>query len=287
MKTSVVLVLFLMLLSCGDSKTTTPATDDSRNFFQLSDNTGYSLDELVTESNDILEMIAKRLLLKSTADVDKENLTTSIKQVTKSLIDLAKNTNITSSVQIIANAVVTYENSLILKRDKPVLEKFFSKIMYLSVMYAKKYDITIPEYRGSSILFHAFGRNDLGKFTTAELTLTSPKWKADIGGGKSFAKIEANESVSESWLLSPKYDLKGKIPREFLIYHISKNLLDYNKIKLMVSTNYNGGNPNKANWDEYSLSDDNTPPKNTWHTIKTPSINFEKYADKQIVIQFW
>ena len=286
MKKTLLLTFFLLFASCSSDKTVTPASDDTRNFFQLSENTGYSLNELVSESNGILEKIAKRHLLSSATDEDKENLTQSFKRINKSLNDIAKETNIISAIKVLRYSIEIYENALILKRDKLILENFFSKIMYLTAIYAKRYNVDIKEMKGSSIIDHTFMRDSLGLFTTAELTLTSPKWESGAGGGNSFAVIQANGTESESWLLSPKYDLKAKLPKTLSISHIVKDLNSYEKISMLISTNYNGGNPNNADWDSYSLSDSQQIPPNTWYTVNTPEINVEKYAGKQIVIAF-
>ncbi|MEE3077858.1 MAG: hypothetical protein VX341_00875, partial [Bdellovibrionota bacterium] len=138
MRITLLLTFFLLVISCGSGNETTSATTDEQNYFTLSEKTGYSLTELLDEGNKILQDVALGLVLNAAAIADRGVIVQAVKDINKALVDISNNVNVENSINIISASVKRYEASLILLRDKEILDSFFSKMMYLSAVYAER-----------------------------------------------------------------------------------------------------------------------------------------------------
>lgn len=285
MRITLLLTFFLLVISCGSGNETTSATTDEQNYFTLSEKTGYSLTELLDEGNKILQDVAQGLVLNAAAIADRGVIVQAVKDINKALVDISNNVNVENSVNIITASVKRYEASLILLRDKEILDSFFSKMMYLSAVYAERLNMEIPRYSGYDLLNLKMSNDVREDYFEVARTNSTPSWEAGNFRGTPFFKFTANQTKSESWLVSPKYDLKDKFPYSLTVNH-TLNTLPYERIKLLISTNYNGNDLDSANWDEYSLDNGLPVPANTWFTTESSPINLEKYTGKKIVIAF-
>ncbi len=90
---------------------------------------------------------------------------------------------------------------------------------------------------------------------------------------------------NEDWLISPAIDLAGRINVNLQIREAINFLTSYADLKVMVSNNYTGGNPNQnGTWSE--LSGFTRPPGNNWVFVDSGNIDISAYDGQTIWIAF-
>ena len=92
-----------------------------------------------------------------------------------------------------------------------------------------------------AIYQHVFNGNDLEPYKALKMKKRSNNWEPYRGSRANYAKVSAKNKEQSSWLFSPKL----KISRIGLMLKINEtvNFPVWEKMKIMISKNYDGGDP--------------------------------------------
>lgn len=143
---------------------------------------------------------------------------------------------------------------------------------------------SLPRKQG--LWAHQFRSQDLKPFQAANFGDANASTWAPFAPGSSvkFAKIQGTtDAKTEAWLLSPRISLSGTELSLMILETVAAPTWD--KFNIMVSTNYENGDPRQAQWD--ILPRENTPeiPAGKWTDFQT-SFDLSVYAGKTIVLAF-
>lgn len=130
-----------------------------------------------------------------------------------------------------------------------------------------------------------FSKKNLGR-NKSVATGTDVNWETFGRGGElEFAKIEASLAGINTWLFTPKIELKGE-ELALKLKEIVRSMEQENFL-VKVSTNYNGGDPAEAKWDtlDHVPSDFDAEP-GRWTNFNSKEMDLSTYAGKTIVIGF-
>ena len=129
--------------------------------------------------------------------------------------------------------------------------------------------------------------SNLGSFTPYNI-LGDQEWvHATFDGGCAYMSgfYDGTSHPNEDWLISPAIDLSGRNNVNLQIRETINFLTSYADLKVLVSNNYTGGNPNEnGTWTE--LSGFNRPPGNNWVFVDSGNINLSSYDGQTIRIAF-
>lgn len=113
----------------------------------------------------------------------------------------------------------------------------------------------------------------------------SPVWKFGSGGGHNFAKVESRGALADSWLFSPVLNLEKSKKHKLIITHTVRNP-EWENFRALISTDYDGSDPDLATWDELTIKPTRGVARNQWVNLVTNSIDLSKYSGKNIIIGF-
>ncbi len=113
----------------------------------------------------------------------------------------------------------------------------------------------------------------LGGFTTYNV-LGAQEWSSDSKyGAKMSGYADGASNANEDWLISPTLDLSGKSSVAITFEH-AINKGDLNNLQsnhtLWVSTNYNGGDPATATWEQVTIT--TYPDGKSWTYVSSDEI---------------
>lgn len=104
-------------------------------------------------------------------------------------------------------------------------------------------------------------------------------------GGNAYMNgyADGGNKANENWLISPQINLTGRNNVELHIREAINYITSYSDLKVMVSSNYTGGNPTESgSWVE--LSGFNRPPGNNWTFVNSGGIDISDFDGQSIHI---
>lgn len=113
----------------------------------------------------------------------------------------------------------------------------------------------------------------------------SPAWKFGSGGGHNFAKVESRGVLADSWLFSPVLSLEKSEKHKLIITHTVRNP-EWENFRALISTDYDGSDPELATWDEVNIKPTRGVARNQWINLVSKSIDLSKYSGKKIILGF-
>ena len=122
-------------------------------------------------------------------------------------------------------------------------------------------------------------------FKDYSYTQDTPRWKAGEYRGTPYMQYKAKKVFSESWLISPTYDLTKANVSNLAVSSTFRDLR-YEKVKLLISKDYSKDDPKAASWDEYSLSHGGDIPQGSFFNATSLPIDIEKYNGEKITLAF-
>ncbi len=140
------------------------------------------------------------------------------------------------------------------------------------------------ESRPSSI-FTDKVQGGLGNFQTVSTSADGAQWTYGSGGGNEFAVINSNGTESTTWLISSKYDLSKVESANLIIREIAKNL-DLKNAKILISSDYKGGNPSLASWDSINHKSYSDIIEDSWTDLTAGPFDLTDYIGKEVVVAF-
>ncbi|MBW6498335.1 MAG: choice-of-anchor J domain-containing protein [Bacteroidales bacterium] len=142
---------------------------------------------------------------------------------------------------------------------------------------------TVPQEK----IFEENFNSDLGTFTAYSI-LGDQQWgHATFDGGCAVMSGYANNTnhANEDWLVSPAIDLSEKNNVQLQIREAINFITSHNDMKLLVSSDYQGGDPTQSGtWTE--LTGFNRPPGSGWTFFDSGNIDLSAYDGQTIRIAF-
>lgn len=140
--------------------------------------------------------------------------------------------------------------------------------------------------RHASLHRHRFDRSVLKPFQQAVMAQGLNLWEPfGFGGSFKFAKIEGNGAQGDNWLLSPKYPLKNIETLTLTIKETVRNP-NFDKMDILISTDYEGANPEDATWELIDRGPLDPVKPGEWVDLSVGPINLENYISETIVVGF-
>ncbi len=138
--------------------------------------------------------------------------------------------------------------------------------------------------RAKPLLVSAIEDNQLAPFVKIPMSAEAPAWEYfQIGSSPKFAKISANSKEGESWLLSPKYKIKNADTLSLVVKEVVRNP-KFDQMEILISTDYNGGDPTKSNWEKLERADLANIPAGEWTDVVSGPYDLAKYFGSDIVV---
>jgi hypothetical protein len=129
--------------------------------------------------------------------------------------------------------------------------------------------------------------SSLSNYSTHNI-LGEQNWvHSTFDGGNAYMNGYADGSnrANENWLISPQISLTGRNNVKLHIREALNYLTSHSDVKVMVASNYQGGNPNDSgSWVE--LSGFNRPPGNSWTFVNSGGIDISNFDGQSIHIAF-
>lgn len=280
---AILALMTTVFVSCSDD-TVTKTNESNDKFFALGNGQSVNLQAMLSDVAKLENLIATKRMLKYSTDIDKDGIKSAIYSSKVGLILLSKNENDTRAVDLLSQSLDEYQSYLVMKRDKSILEGYFSQVALITKIYAEKLGMSVKE-RSWKLYAHEFSSETLAPFKMVRINADAPEWSSGYGGGRPFAKIDTNSTASETWLVSPKYSLTGVDGLKLTVENVVRNV-NFAKTKIMVSTEYNGGDPRAVEWEEFTIEPEQEIEPGAWTDVTAGPYSLDKYAGKEIVIGF-
>ncbi len=138
--------------------------------------------------------------------------------------------------------------------------------------------------RAKPLLVTEIDDNSLSPFAVIPMSAQAPNWEYfQIGGSPKFAKISANSKEGESWLLSPKYQLKNLDSLSLVVKEVVRNP-KFDQMEIMISTDYAGGDPSQSNWEKLERQNVADIPAGNWTDVVSGPFDLAKYFGQDVVV---
>lgn len=133
---------------------------------------------------------------------------------------------------------------------------------------------------------HSFTTKELKPFQVGEYGAPgSPRWESFAPAGSvKFAKVGSASAPNESWLLSPRLELTGQ-DLQLLVRETVQNT-EWRNLSLLVSADYQGGDPREARWTELNRVNPPLPAKDKWTDFNAGPFDLQSFAGQSIVVAF-
>jgi hypothetical protein len=125
----------------------------------------------------------------------------------------------------------------------------------------------------------------LAPYKTIRTFENSPLWKFGSGGGHQFAKVESRGVLADSWLFTPVLNLEKSEKHILVLTHTVRNP-EWENFKVLISTDYDGKDPELSIWDEILVKPTRNVANNQWVNLVSKPIDLSKYAGKKIIVAF-
>jgi|GEM_PF-5372551 hypothetical protein len=140
--------------------------------------------------------------------------------------------------------------------------------------------------RFASLHLHEFNQSVLEPFQQVLMAENLGPWEAfGFGGSFKFAKIEGNATQGDNWLLSPKYPLRNIDNLTLTIKETVRNP-NFEKMDILISMDYNGGNPEDSNWVRLDRGELDPIAPGEWVDLSVGPIDLKSYIGQEIVVAF-
>lgn len=249
---------------------------------------------LVREAESLQEGVRLGQRLSSLTLRDKDALTTLLSDIKLGLLRIAEDQTDIDALRLVKRSLQEWEKSAVqLQRvDEGVFQAFLVKVYALLSERSLALGLDVQDL--SWVLFVTDFASGLQPFSSFS---TSGQWEADWALDEPLVRISGFDQ--KAWLLSPTLDLSSIKDPAFRIDHLfminrntgagATDVFDRKRIvteafKVLVSTDYESGNPNIATWNEVDISP--LPSAYNFHAVKSPVISLEKYRSPKTTIAF-
>lgn len=248
---------------------------------------------LVREAEKLQEGVRLGQRLNSLSVRDHGALTTLLNDLKVGLLLVAEDGQDLDALRILKRGLIEWDKAAVqLQRiDEAVFTTFLAKVWGLLNERSQAAGVNVED------LSWALYIND---FATGVEPFTSVSngamWESDSVQDQYFVRIKGTDL--KAWLITPTFDLRNVKQPSFRIEHlfnVDRNTnfttvaFDRKKIvteafKVLVSTNYEAGDPAAANWEPVDISP--LPSSYNFHAVQSPLISLEKFRGEKVAIAF-
>lgn len=132
---------------------------------------------------------------------------------------------------------------------------------------------------------YSFTQSTLDPFVNYSPLSSATSWApVAMKGVIKYAKAGSGQAPGEAWLLSPRLTLTGQ-ELSLQLKHTVRNP-NWDSWKMLISTDYTGGDPTLATWTEIAITPATPVPAEKWADLVVSDIQLEKFANQAFVIGF-
>lgn len=275
-------ILFSLLISCESKK------DDSKQ--TLTDNNPFNkeLSTLISETESLEDKFNRNIILRSATTRQRTSFTELVFATKKFLLILRERPNDHNSLIRLFNTKSELEAMPTQARDVEFLNSYLNDIN--QVLFK------LIEFQGRNItdlnweVWHENFNGGIGLFTTFA---NRDLWAAANRNRQGY--ISARTRKDKSWLISPLINLENITNPAFSlnqVINIKKNedslinsdFINKNCLKILVSENYEFGDPESATWEELNTND--FPLVEDFNAHSTQKMSLSKFDNRIISIAF-
>jgi len=232
------------------------------------------IDSVLLEINEFESDVARGFLLRSLREKDRQEFEDILYEIRLSLNRLRRDRSDQKAAERLSSFKRILESQSLLQADQARIEKLTPPLNAI----LKILDFVFQEEQFS----HTFNTG-FGPFKTLQ-TIGGATWSID--NARSVAVISGfQKGVTESWLISPVFDLTELQLPYFETRQAVGYLRSWDDLELVVSTNYLGGHPDMADWE--ALFIERIPRGDiNWESVTSEKVSLERYAGEKVVIAF-
>lgn len=281
MRILLTIILFLFI-SCESSR------DEVKKSFN-SDNPYYSeLNNLIKDTQSIEFKLNRNIILRSSSNRQRNSFVETIFEIKKLLLLLSERPNDNNALIRLFNMKSDLEYMPMQARDVEFLDQYINNLNQILVKllnYQQKniadlnWEVWQENFNAGFALFTTFASNDV--------------WQ--IGNRNRQGYVSARTRRDESWLITPKINLKNITNPAFSLNYvvnikqnesmlIDSKLINKNCIKIMVSNNYEFGEPSLATWKEIDFED--VILQSDFNSTNSSKVSLKDYTNEIVSLAF-
>jgi hypothetical protein len=255
----------------------TQKVPDEQNPLDLS--TSKALLEQAIEQVRIVESDLDRgYLLNATPDDEAKQIEDLTYQIKVSLLVLRRDLSQLKAYERFDRYVKRLEEVSFNQADQSRFAKLLEVSKQLRNALADYHDIKVTK----DLYFHDF-KEGVGKFNSFNVAGNTP-WQYDES--RAYMKISGFKmGDSESWLLSPRFDLSNIDYAFFTIRQTHAFFTKWDDLQVLVSSDYAGGDPSASSWTPINIQ---TKPgeDEKWSFVTSEQIDITRFSGGKLVIGF-
>lgn len=217
-------------------------------------------------------------LLQATPDDEAKEIEDLTYQIKVSLLVLRRDLSSLKAYERLDRYVKRLEERSFSQADESRFEILLELSMNLRNSLADYHDIKVTK----DLFFHDF-KESTGNFNSFNVAGSAP-WQYD--SSRAYMKISGFKmGDSESWLLSPRFDLSAIDYAFFTVRQTHAFFTKWEDLQVLVSADYEGGNPSTSNWTPIAIE---TKPgeDEKWSFVTSEKIDISRFAGGKLVIGF-
>lgn len=250
--------------------------------------------ELVREAEKLQEGVRLGHRLTSLATRDRDTLTSLLNDIKVGLLRVAENNKDVDGLRILKRGLVEWDKASVqLQRtDEGVFTAFLTKVYGLLNDRARSAGVDVDDITWA--LFVTDFARSVEPFTSIS---NGAMWEADWALDEPLVRVSGYDV--KAWLITPTFDLTQVRDPAFRIEHLfminrntgkfATDIFDRKRIvteafKVMVSRNYEAGDPALATWEQVDISP--LPSSYNFHAVQSPLVSLEKFRGEKVAIAF-
>lgn len=238
-----------------------------------------TVDDLYSIVRTVENDLSQGYLLRSANDNERKSFTDVLYSIKIATMRLRKDVHDANALSALYLASQEYDKLAILEQDGSQLDGLKQQLRLTLDQIAALQGKTLDGVE--RVLFEKYFDYELAPF--APLTASNKTgWQKKNHNELHYAIAEG--SKLNTWLFSPRFDLTNVQNPSFTVKQAinSRGNPYSDSVFFMVSANYEGGDPSKADWD--SIQVNRLPDGNGFTVVETENVSLAKYAGKKIVL---
>lgn len=244
------------------------------------------ISSLIKQTEKLEEKMALDIILRSATSRQRISMTALLREIKTALFVLNERPSDQDTLTRLLMHKKNLEAIPMQRRDREFLMPLINDLNQLLLKISEAQRTTLTDLRWK--LWSENFNQGMGLFTTFT---DKDAWQAGNRNRQGYVSVRSNNT--EAWLISPLINLSGIINPAFRLnhlvnikrnpnYEIDSKLINEKALKVLVSTDYEFGDPNQAHWQRLNMPKFNliTDFNSSW----TPPININQFKGKTVTI---
>lgn len=250
--------------------------------------------ELVREAEKLQEGVRLGHRLSSLTVRDRDALTVLLADIKLGLLRVAENSSDVDALRVLKRGLVEWDKHAIqLQRtDESVFSGFIVKV------YGLLNERSLAAGINADDLSWVLYKNDFATGVEPFSSISNgAQWEADWALDEPLVRVKGYDV--KAWLITPTFDLREVRDPAFRIEHLfminrdtgryATDEFDRTRIvneafKVLVSTNYEDGDPMLATWEAVDVSP--LPSSYNFHAVQSPLVSLHKFRGEKVAVAF-